>query len=111
PADLLHLALGLLQQFVAVEPDLATEDARRGFRHEPQEAQARHALARAGLADDSERLAFAHCERHAVDGLDRAPARDDVGREVTDVEDGLRHRATVDAASGPACRAASPRGD
>src|SRR5207249_9837453 len=55
-ADPLHLVVGLLQEIVAVEEDRAADDARGRPRHEADDAQARHALARAGLADEAERL-------------------------------------------------------
>ena len=92
-ADALHLALALREEIVAVEQDLAADDARRRPRREPHQAQARHALAGAGLADEPERLALAHGERHAVHGLDRAPARDEVRAQLANVDDrGERRR-------------------
>src|SRR2546428_185235 len=55
---------------------------------EADDAQARHALARAGLADEAERLGLAEREGDAVHRLDRPPAGDDVRAEVANVEDG-----------------------
>src|SRR5439155_1278517 len=77
-ADLLHLGLALSHQIVAVEEHLAADDARGRPRDEAHDAQARHALARAGLADEAERLALPEREGHAIHRLDRSPAGDDV---------------------------------
>ncbi len=58
-ADPLHLALGLGEEILAVQQDLATQDACGRPRHQPDDAEARHALARAGFADEPQRLALA----------------------------------------------------
>jgi hypothetical protein len=51
--------------------DAAAEIGDRPFRaDEPQDGEAERRLARAGFADDADRLAFAHGERNAVDRLD-----------------------------------------
>src|SRR5262249_4794278 len=51
-----------------------------------------HRLARTRLADQPERLAGIDRERHLVDRAHCAPARDDVGRQVLDLEQGWRHQ-------------------
>src|SRR4029453_15984037 len=92
PADLLHLGVGLAQQVVTVEQDLAADDAGGRARDEADDAQARHALAGARLADQPQRLRLAQGEGYPVHRLDRAPAGDDVGLEVANVDDGGGHR-------------------
>ena len=54
-----------------------------------EDREVRDALARAGLADDAERLAAAEREREAGDGVDDAVRRREVDREVADVEEQL----------------------
>src|SRR5262249_35773336 len=100
-ADPLHLALALLEQIVAVEAHAPAHDARSRPRHQPEHRQARHALARARLADEAERLALAAGERDAVDRLDGAPTGDDMGPEVLDLDDRRAHARRRSAASPP----------
>src|SRR5206468_11221014 len=87
-ADPLHLALALSEQILAVEQGLATHDPRRRPRDEAHEAQARHAIARAGFAHESERLGLAERKADAVHRLDRSPAGDDVSPKVANVDAG-----------------------
>src|SRR6185369_7006441 len=86
-AHALHLALALGQEIDAVEPDLAAHDPRGRPRREPDEAETRHALARPRLADEPQRLALAHAERHAVHRADRPPPRHQVGLKVANLDD------------------------
>jgi len=88
--DVLHLVLALREEIVAVEQHLAAEDARRGPGYQPDQGKARHALARARLAHEAERLALADAERHAVHGLDGAPPRDDVRPQLAHVDHDAR---------------------
>jgi len=53
---------------------------------EPHDRQAGDALAAAGLADDSQRLALLHAEGDAIDGLDDAVFCPEGRTEVLDVE-------------------------
>src|SRR5207245_1660238 len=80
-ADVSHLALRLIEQIFALETDHAVDDPRHRSRLEPQQGQRRHRLAAAGLAHDTERLAFPDREADAVDGLHHAPPREAVGVE------------------------------
>ncbi len=43
------------------------------------------------LADDGDRLAGADIERHLIDGREPAALRIEAGREVADLQEGLRH--------------------
>ena len=61
-AHLRHLALALRHEVLAVEEDLAAHDAARRLGEEPERRQRGHGLARAGLADEPERLALAHAK-------------------------------------------------
>src|SRR5256886_9681803 len=65
-------------QLLAVQPDLAGQARVVGAPVQPQDAQAGHALAGAGLADDAQRLAAFQRERHPVDRPDQPV----LGREV-----------------------------
>src|SRR5207245_3715944 len=58
---------------------------------QPDEAEARHALARARLSHQAQRLALAHVERDSVHRLHGAPARDEVRAKFADLEDGRGH--------------------
>src|SRR5262249_59785174 len=88
PTDPLQLAPTLPDQALAVEQGLAADEARRRPRDEPHQAEARHALAGAGFADEPQRLGLAEGERHAIHRLDRPPAGDDVGPKVANVDAG-----------------------
>ena len=90
-ADVTHLAVGLLQEVLALEEDLAAHDARRR-REQAQEGQGERGLARAGLADDPEGLSRVERHRHLVDGAHDAgaPRADEVRREVLDLEQRAR---------------------
>src|SRR6266704_2987275 len=83
-ADRLHGAAGQVGDVAALEVDLA-----RGDRDQPGDAPGQGRLAAAGLADQPERLALAHHQRHPVDRLDLADHAADqppaaVHREVLD---------------------------
>ena len=90
-ADLAQSRRRGLQQVLAAEerPPLA---GRRLLGVQAHDRQAGDALARARLADDAERLALADRERDAVDRLDDAVVRLEVGLEVVDLEERLRHQ-------------------
>ena len=66
----------------AVEADRAADDAAGRIGDQPHQRQRGHALAAAGFADDRQRLAARDRKRHAVDGLDRAVAGEEVGFQV-----------------------------
>jgi hypothetical protein len=53
-----------------------------------QDRARHHALARAAFADDRERAAAHHVERHAVDRLDEAVAHREMRREIAHLQDG-----------------------
>ena len=69
----------------------ALDDLARGVRDETHERERRDGLARARLADDAERLAAVEGEADAVDGLDHAGVREEVRREILDLEQALGH--------------------
>ncbi len=60
PRTLLELLLGQAEQLLAAEEDLAGD--RRRARQQAEDRHRRHGLARAGLADDAERLVVVHVE-------------------------------------------------
>ena len=74
-------------QVLALEQHLAADDPRRGRQH-AQDGQRQRALARAGFADDAERLAGVDAQRHVVDRAHHARAlrRDVMRREVVEFE-------------------------
>ena len=85
-AQLAHVLRAELQQVDAVEQDRARDDPARRIRHEPRDRERRDALAAAGFADEAERLAVADVEADVVDRLDDAVGREEVGRQVADLE-------------------------
>ena len=54
---------------------------------ETEDSEVRHALPRAGLPDDPERLAAADGEREPVDGVDDAVRRRELDAQVLDLEE------------------------
>src|SRR5450759_2074818 len=58
---------------------------------EAHQGQLRDRLARAGLADDAQRLLAVEREAHAVDRLDHAGVGEEVGRETVDREKSFAH--------------------
>src|SRR5665647_2751189 len=58
---------------------------------EAHQGQRRDRLARAGLADDAQRLLAVEREAHAVDRLDHAGVGEKVGRETVDREKSFAH--------------------
>jgi hypothetical protein len=89
-ADVAQLGFGGVDQVAPLEQDLAA-DPRVRVAREPHHRQARHALARARLADDAERLAAVHAIGDAVDRLDHAVGGVEVDLQVADLEERLRH--------------------
>ena len=87
-----HLQLAPVRPQLAVRErrDVVAAEAQRAARRleQPDEEPAERRLAAAGLADDAERLAAAHLERHAVDGVD------DLGRAA--LERARPHREVLD---------------
>src|SRR5256712_11199637 len=84
---------------LTVQEPLASQNASRGTGHQSQDRETRHALPGPRLADEAERLALGHRERDAVRRLDRAPARDEMRPEVTDLDDRRGHGRTRPAPS------------
>jgi hypothetical protein len=82
PRILRICGVGLGQEVLAHEADLAADDLAGRARDQAQDRERRHALAAARFADDAERLPRPDLERHAVDGLDRAVVGEEVGLEV-----------------------------
>ncbi len=78
------------EQILAVDQDLAFGDAGR-FGQQTQQRQRRHGLAAAGFADDAQRLARPHRERHVGDDGVGAAVGADFDGQVVDRD----HRQTV----------------
>src|SRR5436190_8985384 len=87
PADVPQLLLRHLQQILAVEVRLASNDLARGLRDEPEDRHRADALARAGLADDAEGLAGIDVVGDPVDRLNDAVFGRELHREIPDRED------------------------
>src|SRR5204862_884533 len=90
-ADLPQLAGAHREQVLVLEERFPAGN-RIALRVEAHDREAGHALARAGLADDPERLPLLDREADAVDGLDDAVVSPEVGLEVPDLEEGHRPR-------------------
>src|SRR5260370_18622576 len=88
-AYLAHLAFGDLGEVAALEHDLAAQDPSRTL--EAHDAQRRHRLAAARLADDAQRLSGADLEGHAIDRFHHARLGFEDGVEVLDLEQCLGH--------------------
>ncbi len=86
PRMLVELAGAAAQDLLALELDAAGGPAVGGQQaHHRQEDLA---LARAGFADDAERLARLDREADLVDRLDRAVRRGEADVQIADLEDG-----------------------
>ena len=92
-ADPAQLGARHREQIDAVEDGAAADD--RGLRQQPQERQARDALAAAGLTDDAEHLAGRERERELVDGVHGA-CRSRTAPKLDDLE----QRSGISASSG-----------
>ncbi len=64
--DLAHVSLGLLQEVLAFEDDLATDKTPGGHLNEPHDRQRSDALPTATLADYAQCLPHSQRERHPV---------------------------------------------
>ena len=76
--NMVHFALGLLEEILTVQNDAAGDDAAGGYRNQLHQGQHCYRLAGAGLADYAQGLSTPEVEADAVHGLDCAPP----GREV-----------------------------
>ena len=81
-----HLLGGGRDQVLAVEEDLAADLGAVPL-VQAHDGHARHALARAGLAHDAERLATVDGEGQPVDGLHQAVVGREVHAQVADLEE------------------------
>ena len=88
-ADRPHLALRQPEDVGAVEEDLPAGDASVGGQ-QPHQGEHRDGLARAGLADDPERLARLERERQVTDGVHRPVEGVELDAEVADLEEAHR---------------------
>ncbi len=73
-----------LEKRLPVEFDAPADDVGRRLREDAGQGLAGDALAAAGLADETDRLAAADLEADAVDGADRFPLGPDVCAKVVD---------------------------
>ena len=85
-ADVLHLALGQVEQIGALEADGAVDDAPGRVGDEPQDGQRGDALAAAGLADHAQRLAAAQAVGNAIDRPHDAGGREEMRVEIVDLQ-------------------------
>src|SRR5690606_40429359 len=90
-ANAAHLPLALGQQALALEDDLSARDLARRVGYQAHDAQRSDALAAARLADDAQGLPAVDVETDPVDGGDDAFLRANVGPQVTDLQQPLRH--------------------
>src|SRR5262249_33895614 len=90
PAETPELALALVEQVLALVPDLAFE-GRVDAAGNPEDSHRGHALSRSRLADDAEDLAALEPERDAVDRADDAVLRAETDLQVLDLEQLLGH--------------------
>src|SRR6478735_5608776 len=81
PADPAHPVVGQSDDLGAAHPDGARHLRAFGL-VEPHHREARHALARAGLAHDTEGLALLDTIAEPADGLDEPVGRGEADREV-----------------------------
>jgi hypothetical protein len=93
PAHLAHGVLAERHEVAALVDHLAREDRVR-VDDEPHHGHHRDALARAGLAHDSQHLALLEVEAHAVDGLHEAVLGAERDLEVSDLEQRFCHQAS-----------------
>ena len=85
-ADLPHLFVGFVDQVLAVEDDVAGNDAGGRAGDKAQQRQGGHGFAAARLADDAQRFAGPQRKADAVDGFGDAPAVVEVGMQVADFQ-------------------------
>ena len=90
-ADPAHLLGRQVVDPTARQADLPARDAARRV-DEADDRGARHGLAGAGLAHDSEHLAAADIEGDPVDRLEGAAAGDEFDPQIANGKDGLGHR-------------------
>src|SRR3979490_2642972 len=84
-ADGAHLAVGELQQILALEADRA-RDLAWGLRDEPHERHGGDRLAAAGFTDDGQRLAFVDMEGDAVDRAVDTLGGAEMGLQILDFQ-------------------------
>src|SRR5665811_1570740 len=90
-ADLPHLLVPERTQIAVAEHQGTLDHLARWVGDEAHQRERRDRLARAGLADDAQRLLAVEREAHAVDRLDHAGVGEEVGRESVDREESFAH--------------------
>src|SRR5690606_2280985 len=106
-AQALELALGEPDDLPPLEADAAAGDAPGRALEQAHRGEARHALARAGLADEPDDLPPVDGKAHAVDGAHRAVATAELDAQVFDLEQ--RRHAHSRAFGSSASRRPSPK--
>ncbi len=86
-----HARRAQLEQVLAIEQDLAGFDAPRRAGDQAEDGQRGHALPRAGLADDGQRLAGGDVERDLVHRRDHAAVGAKTRGQLLHLQDWLRH--------------------
>jgi hypothetical protein len=84
-AHILHRLFGQRQQITARELDAALNAAAL-WRNEPHDGESAHALARARLPDDRDRLLRGNVERHVPDDGNPLPIANERGGQIRDRE-------------------------
>jgi hypothetical protein len=90
PPDVLHLLRRQLQEVPALEPDLSLHPG-HFLVDQAQHGEKGHALPRAGLPHNPQRLAAIDLERDPVDGFHQAVVGGEVDLEVLDLQEGFGH--------------------
>src|SRR5262249_55769485 len=93
-ADVAQLLLRQARQVPSLKSDLPADDAAGPPGQQLHDRERGHALAAAGLADETHRLAVVDVEAHPVDRAHLAVAREERRAQVFDVEE-RRHRGSV----------------
>ena len=99
-ADRAQLLVRQREQVAAAEHRRALRDAPVA-RQDPEQGQRGDALAAAGLADDSERLAGCDVEGDPVDGVDEPSLRPEADVQVVDAEERLSSHVHASSGRGP----------
>ncbi len=97
-ANAAHLALVESSEILPPEAHGAADDASDAARQQPQDRECSHTLAAARLADDADGLAGKDLEGDAVDRASDAVLVEEVGPEITDLEQRRDHTSLTCAA-------------
>jgi len=85
-----HSSLGAADELLAVELDRASHDA-AGFIDETKNGAGSNGFSRSRFADEPQNFTGTEGETHPIDGLDHARAGEEMGTQICDGKDRLRH--------------------